>query len=195
MTGERKSDRRVAYTKLVLREALIKLMKDQHISGITVTSICELADINRSTFYLHYTDQFDLLHQIEEEVIEKLGERLAMAQDRTEGIISGTPVSQDIMIAILEYARENIDLAHVLLSENCDFAFQQDILELAKEVVPFPDAPLSERTKDIIITHGINGCIDVAKRWLKEGAVDEPEEIADLMLQLIYSGTTSFIQK
>lgn len=56
-------DRRKRYTRKVLKESLISLLKDKPISSVTVKEICELADINRSTFYTHYNDQFDLLEK------------------------------------------------------------------------------------------------------------------------------------
>ena len=64
MAGE-KIDRRVKYTKMVLEESFITLMEKKDISKITIKEICEKADINRSTFYAHYSDQYDLLRKIE----------------------------------------------------------------------------------------------------------------------------------
>ena len=193
--SQQKTDRRVAYTKTALREALVKLMVSQHISAITVKSLCELADMNRSTFYLHYRNQYDLLHQIEQEVLEGLGERLFSKQGGGTDASDLLPISLGVMTEILEYAWENAALAQVLLGENCDFAFHQDIMELAREVMIFPDDSLSIRTQDYIVIYGINGCIALAKKWLKEGTIEQPSEIARIMLSLLYSGTTSLIAK
>jgi AcrR family transcriptional regulator len=66
MTSE-KLDRRVKYTKKVLKESLVEILEKKNIDKITIKEICEKADINRSTFYTHYYDQYDLLHQIENE--------------------------------------------------------------------------------------------------------------------------------
>ena len=192
MVPERKSDRRVAYTKRVLREALVKLLRNQHISDITITSICESADINRSTFYLHYRDQYDLLHKIEEEVLHDVCERLTIAQESINEKDAWTPVTQEMILSILIYAKENYDLAMALFSNNCDFSFQQDIVDLVKRIVPFPKAPIDQRLVDIIMTHAVNGAIELLVRWLHEGATEDPNTIADLLLKLVYSGTTSF---
>ena len=67
-----RQDRRVRYTKLVLRQSLLELMRDRPINKINVTDICERADINRGTFYAHYADQYDLLAQIENELYEEI---------------------------------------------------------------------------------------------------------------------------
>jgi AcrR family transcriptional regulator len=197
MTNEKKPDRRVAYTKLALRNALVKLMHDQHISGITVKSVCELADVNRSTFYLHYRDQYDLLHQIEREVLATLTERLSDRQvgGSTEQLDSDGwpwPISIEALTEVLEYAYENADLARVLLSENCDFAFQQDIMGVAQLIVFQMNDSFSQRTREYIIAYGINGCVALAEKWLREKTPEPPREIAELMLKVLYFGTYSF---
>ena len=66
-----KQDRRVRYTKMVLRDSLLELMQTAPINKITVKDICERADVNRGTFYLHYQDPYDLMHQIENELIDE----------------------------------------------------------------------------------------------------------------------------
>jgi AcrR family transcriptional regulator len=237
---KQKNDRRVTYTRTALRDALIELMHNQHISGITVKSICERADVNRSTFYLHYRDQYDLLHQVEQEVLKTLEARLQASWDEPEGSEGGAagqeanagqevlgitqgaqgaqgapslqdaqgaqgapplqdahstrerPVTLTVMTEILEYARENAGVARVLLSENCDFAFQKDIMDLAQVVALWMDPSYSERTREYVVAFGINGCISIAEKWLKDGMVEPPEEIARLILQVLYNGTSSF---
>ena len=64
-----KIDRRIKYTKTLLKNSLVDLMREYPIAKISVKMLCETADINRSTFYAHYSDQFDLLITLEREVI------------------------------------------------------------------------------------------------------------------------------
>ena len=63
-----KTDRRVRKTKNQLKLGLAKLMQQKSIKEITVKELVNEVDINRSTFYLHYTDIYDLLHSIEDEL-------------------------------------------------------------------------------------------------------------------------------
>ena len=63
-----KTDARVKYTKMVLKKALLELMQRKPINKITVKEVCERAELNRATFYAHYSDCFDLLESIEEEL-------------------------------------------------------------------------------------------------------------------------------
>ena len=67
-----KTDRRVLYTKMFLRESLLALMREMPISKITPTELCRRAGINRNTFYTHYQSAEELLSEIEEELFTKV---------------------------------------------------------------------------------------------------------------------------
>ena len=65
---EKKTDRRVRKTKNQLRTGLARLMKKKNIGQITVKELVDDVDINRSTFYLHYSDIPSLLKEIEDDI-------------------------------------------------------------------------------------------------------------------------------
>ena len=55
---------------MVLEPSLLKLLKEKPVNKITVKEVCELAQLNRATFYAHYSDCFALLESsIENELI------------------------------------------------------------------------------------------------------------------------------
>ena len=65
MAKELTESRRTRYTRRAMQDALIELLRNQPLGSITVKALCERADVNRSTFYAHYTSIEDLLHDIE----------------------------------------------------------------------------------------------------------------------------------
>ena len=67
----KKLDRRTAYTRMVIKESLYKLLEKKHLSEITVKELCAQADINRTIFYRNYMDIYDLYEQLEEELTEQ----------------------------------------------------------------------------------------------------------------------------
>jgi AcrR family transcriptional regulator len=73
------TNRRVRLTKQIIKESLIELMREYPISKISVKMLCEAADINRSTFYAHYTDTNDLLRHIQQEVISEVSEHVSQS--------------------------------------------------------------------------------------------------------------------
>ncbi len=191
---DNKVDRRVKYTKIMLKDALVQLMQKQHISSISVKSLCELADINRSTFYTHYTDQYNLLHSIEDEVLSNLRLHLEKQDYKNNIPVSANnpPVSPQVMTAILEYVKQNADLFKVLLSENCDFDFQKDVIELSQIISPKYKTALDARTKEYLQSYGITGCISILHKWLEDGTIESVEMITNLILQVLYHGIISF---
>ena len=107
-----KTDRRVQYTKRALTSALIDLMRENHISKISVKALCAAADVNRSTFYAHFRNQYDLLAYIE---AEENADVFLMLLDESEG----------------GFQRQIMELAHLvdLQMSDQDAAVDADDLE------------------------------------------------------------------
>lgn len=68
------TDKRVIRTKKAIRTALFKIMETKDITAITISELTALANVNRRTFYTHYSNLTDILDETESEIIEKLGE-------------------------------------------------------------------------------------------------------------------------
>ena len=68
------TDRRIKYTKMVLRQALLEILQEKPIDRVTVKEICDRADINRSTFYVHYGSPQELFDGIQQEMYEEMKE-------------------------------------------------------------------------------------------------------------------------
>lgn len=69
-------NQRERLTKLLLKQSLISLLKEKNISQISVKELCASAGINRSTFYLHYANAYELLELVEQEIIDNTNEYL-----------------------------------------------------------------------------------------------------------------------
>ena len=67
-----KVDRRVRKTKAQLRAGLARLMQKKSIKEITVKELVDEVDINRSTFYLHYSDIYQMLESVENELMDEI---------------------------------------------------------------------------------------------------------------------------
>lgn len=183
---EDKGDRRVRYTKALLRHALVELMQTHHISRISVKMLCDRADVHRSTFYAHYRDQYDLLAQVEQEVFENVKGYLG-AQRFDDGLSEAVQKVN----RILEYAKENADLLTALFSENSDISFQRDIVKSLDIVSLAPEKNVDEKTRDYVILFGISGCLSIITKWLQDGTREPTMRIAELMIQVLFKGIDS----
>lgn len=100
------SDRRIRYTKQVLKDSLFELMQETPMEKITVKELCARADINRATFYAHYDTLTALLEEIEVEKSRELFETLNKPRGGdTSNVIDGVlkylkehPVMRDIFL-------------------------------------------------------------------------------------------------
>lgn len=73
---KKKTDLRVIKTKKLLYDSLLELMKDKPFEEIKVSDICDRALINRSTFYAHYSDKYELFSSYIESLKEALSKEL-----------------------------------------------------------------------------------------------------------------------
>jgi len=62
-------DKRIIKTKKYLKDTLIELLDEMPFEKITVTMLCQKADISRITFYSHYDDKYDLVEDIFQDMI------------------------------------------------------------------------------------------------------------------------------
>lgn len=125
-----KIDRRVKYTRMVIKESFINLLEEKEISQITIKEICENADINRATFYTHYSDQYDLLKKIEDEFLDNI-------KDYLDELDQGNDKVNPVLLAerIFEYIKENAKMCKLLLSERGGLNFQKRVMMLVYDTI------------------------------------------------------------
>lgn len=181
-------DRRKKYTRMVLKESLMDLLKNKPISNITIKEICELADINRSTFYSHYSSQYDLLNAIEEEFIED------MVATLNQYNFSKEEEALKMTEKILEYIAQNSDVCQTLLSENSDIHFQKKGMMITQEFIFknwITDSHFDRETFEYINIFVVSGSIYVIKNWLENGMDKPPREMAEIINNFINRGLSN----
>ncbi|MBB6451648.1 AcrR family transcriptional regulator [Salirhabdus euzebyi] len=180
-----KLDRRKKYTRMVLKDSLMKLLREKQISSVTVKEICQEADINRSTFYSHYADQFDLLDSIEDEIIEDLSEHLNQFTYPTE------EYSLQIIEKLLEYFASKQEECQTLLNEKIDTTFQKKVMAFAQDFFKKNWMTMTQFDEDLteyVSTFIISGSIHVMKNWLNNGIDKSTKEMAEIVNKLINKG-------
>ncbi len=66
-----KNESKYFNTAVKMDEALISLLEKKEFEYITIKEICEVAGVNRSTFYLHYENISDLLNETTRYILDK----------------------------------------------------------------------------------------------------------------------------
>ena len=114
----RKQPQVTEQTRANLRQAFWELYRERPIEKISVREITDRAGYNRATFYLYYHDVYELLEEIEGQVlgvIDHLVNKRLLQGDRLD-------FSQHMSL-ILRLAEKSRDYTRVLLGDHGDPAF------------------------------------------------------------------------
>lgn len=74
-------DLRVEKTKKSIEEAFLEYRSVRPLEKIKVKELCERAKINKSTFYTHYADIYDLSDQLETEAVQSVLDQIRHIDD------------------------------------------------------------------------------------------------------------------
>ena len=187
-----KVDRRVRKTKAQLREGLAHLMLEKSIKEITVKELVDKVDINRSTFYLHYADIYQMLQQIEEEALENITH-----------ILENCPVDFSNNESTLEFVTKffaildsDKDLGRALLGPHGDMAFVEQIENLLAGTFlkHLPGTfPKNDSNLKYAYAFILNGCVGLIKTWLSQPVQESPAHMAELTCRFIENATQGYL--
>lgn len=175
----RDNDRRVRYTKMVLKQNMIELLQKKPVSRISVTELCQNADVNRGTFYAHYSDPADLLIEMQSELYNDIKESLA------KGKVGGDII--DMCRGIVAALDKNRDLCRVVLGDNSGMSFLESMLNLAYGFFIDSWSPRKTAPRDIseyVFRYLSAGSVDVIRRWLLQDDSRSTEDIAQIIAEM-----------
>lgn len=174
-----KTDARTQYTRKVIRECFLELLKKTPLNRITVKEICERAQINRSTFYRYYADPFDLMEQLEIELLHSFEKYLG------DMSVHGPEYAVE---AMLEAVKDNTELYLLLVSENADHQYIGKIVSGSyahfKSGFARRYPSLSPTQQRWVYYFIAQGCISVVLDWIAGGMQESVKEVARFTIQL-----------
>lgn len=163
---ERKLNKNALRSKALIREAFYKLLTIKPYITITVTDIVREADINRATFYAHYSCIADLLQEINNEIIEKLKEILSkFSLDR----FCDNPTS--LLFEVSKFIDDNIDKYKILLEKTYSNDFMDYVTNLFVEYISndlsIPESIKKDRAFPLRVYYAAGGISTLYLNWLK----------------------------
>lgn len=189
MNSEKKTDKRVLYTKRAIRESFLKLLDEKPIEKISVTEICQLAGINRGTFYTHYSDAYDLRDSIEEEMAEIIRESFSDLK------VNGHLLSPT---ATFEVVRQNREIFSILSSPYCNTRMLSDFIRQYVDHYIGEHAALigelgTEKLELLkcMVTAAVGAAV---KCWFDSDMESEPGYMANAIETLCMRGLMGFLE-
>lgn len=183
---QEKVDLRIKKTKRILFDALIRLMAKNNFEKIKVSDICEEALINRSTFYAHYEDKYDLLVDLFEDQTTTL---LKEFEDN-ENVSFSKEYLMKLLSILMNYIDENRDLFYTILNNNRDgilIDFLIDAIEkdFSARLKNNHDMIVSDIPLNLVIKFYSGGLINVGIAWLTQKDKYTKEQLFDYIDKLI----------
>jgi AcrR family transcriptional regulator len=176
-----KTDRRVKYTKMALKQSLLELISDRPIGRVTIKEICDTADINRGTFYKHYNDQYDLMNEILSEL--DIETKAAFEHIHTDAANSAAVVAEIIRIIAAQSS-----LCKIICGDYSDKKFLRKLINNAREkfIERWKKIIKNADTKqlDMLYTFVANGVTAIIQNWLQGGMEESPDEIAGFIAKI-----------
>lgn len=180
-----KTDRRILRTRALLRQGLAELMQEKNAGDITVKELVAHANVNRSTFYLHYTDIDQMLASIEAELLERI-EASVQAHPIDPHQAQIFPLVGDLFALMAE----NREICAALLGPHGDMAF---LLQIEAILSRYSLQVLADATRDrrADLDSGysfcLSGCVGLIKNWLQAEEPAPPEVMAQRTYRLIHN--------
>ena len=189
----RNSDPRVRKTKRAIRNAFAQLLAEKEFDKITVSDISTVAEINRKTFYCYFDGIYQLVEEVEDEIVGSF-ESLLMEMD------------------LLDALRRPIEILNRLNSVlNADRDFYSYLLSLSKNVgiIKKINATIKEKAKlsviekhiiedyvaDMVLEYAISGMISVYRNWYLSDRRESIEALSEIIETMYSQGISGILEK
>ena len=176
----KKENQRITLTRRLLQDGLLTLLEAKPLEKISVTELCQVSGINRSTFYHHYDSPQDVLADIENRITQELASMNTVASTPEETL--------DNLEAMCAYFKANSKVILVLIRCNADAdladAFSQ-MYNQYRRTRPQLTEHMSGDRLQLTATFLYTGCYYMIREWLTRDLPLSPREVAELALTII----------
>jgi AcrR family transcriptional regulator len=169
--AEARQDRRIQRTKLMLRSAMVALIREKGFEALTVQDIIDRADVGRSTFYTHFKSKEDLLKG----GVEMMRTSLLPFQRRAH---TASGKAEDRLFAfsreLFAHAQAHRDVFAAMVGKRSGTVFRDHLHRMLADLVREDLAVLAPRKKrqraeiETVVQFVTAGLLGILSAWLEE---------------------------
>lgn len=174
-----KNNQRFQQTERKIRNIFLELLKNKDLSKITVKEICSSSNINRTTFYIHHEDIYELMECIESDmyhyfkIIFTVSEKDYSLPER--------------FLHLFSFIKEHQDFYRVYFSSQrhpkiFDYALLQDSDTKLQKFMQQSDIN-SSLEYEYCQTFFIAGLTAVIQKWLNSNCRESEDELLYILTQ------------
>ncbi len=174
-------NQRILLTKRMLKEGLLRLLEQKDLDKIHINELCRESGINRATFYRHYETPHDILLEIERDFVGQM-----VSKHAPENI---QEIHQQLESACV-YLYSHREVARILFLCNTDSDLMSGLNELYNHYWALwkekdPRLEIDATTAQVVVTLLGGGCYYLLRQWILEDIPKTPEEICQIMCNII----------
>lgn len=183
-----KNESKYLYTAGLMNQALVSLLEKKNIEFITVTEITKKAGVNRSTFYLHYDNIYELL----EETIENLNKEFKSSFDKKIPLEIKSKeeaflITDELLISYLKFVKENKRILKLINKKPQLFQAQSAYQKMYDKIF-YPAISLfvtEENDRIYNLEFFTGGITAIIHKWLELDCVSEIQDLVKIIKNCI----------
>lgn len=189
-----KSESKYFNTAVRFDKALLSLLEKKPFEYITVSEICETAEVNRSTFYLHYENTSDLLKETTTYVLDNFASYFSIDAESVITQFTNCDlqdlkfINEKYLYPYLSFIKDNQQVFSAVLSQPTTFDAKSIFKRLFDNIfIPILDRfhyPRDEQ--NYVMMFYLNGITAIITEWLKDGCQKSIEDISAIIHVCIY---------
>lgn len=188
-----KNESKYFNTAIKMDKALITLLEKKDFEYISIKEICEVAGVNRSTFYLHYENTADLLKETTKYILDSFLTYFSVDRQsitiqyrdcKLQDLVFITP---EYLTPYLTYIKENQKVFKTAIKHLGTMDFQKVYDKMFKfifnpvlERFSFP-----EREREYVLKFYLTGITAIVMEWLKNDCEESMDDISRIIIQCV----------
>lgn len=151
-----------------IEKIFLELIQTKNIEDITISAICNIANLNRSTFYSNYIDIYDLADKVKVQMAKEFADFHKEKNSKSD---------PDGYLTMFKYIKNNQTFfkTYFKLESICPDIPEYYNISLARKYY-------DNKHIDYHIEFFRNGLNAVIKKWLNNGCKESPEEINEIII-------------
>lgn len=182
----RTTDRRFVRTEKTIYKAMVSLLKEEDPESLTIEDLIHEADINKSTFYLHYQSLDQLVSALEDNLISEISSALYSLEN--------AHTIETFFLTIMKYCFANKDLANAVLKAST-YRFNEKIENLFKKYLkPLKPVKRNKITDEnaFLVSSLVQAQVGVFRIWILDGCKFNQDKVLSQCVQIadseVYKG-------
>lgn len=192
-----KSESKYFATAVRMDEAFLTLLERKDFAYITVKELCETADVNRSTFYLHYETMADLLTESVSHMNEQFLAYMKKDSEAFMAKLENCPLDELYLITpeylnpYLGYIEKHKRLFRTAMEKAVVLRMDKSYNGLFRHVfTPILDRyGVPQKDRSYLIAFYLHGLMAIISEWLKNNCADSVSYIIDMIQQCVKHNT------